>query len=385
MKIAIDTFPAMVQRSGIGNYTYHLINTFPKIAPGNTYYLFDNVYSHRHYNMTKIDARAGNVERFFNIAKVPFPFVTVARTLLNIRNKLSGHAASLEDAEIYLGTNYRGVFRAHLKTVITIHDMAHIYYPEATEAQSLLYLTRELPAAAHKATRIIADSQATKDDIVKHLQIPAGKVKVVYLGVDATFKPLQDPQLLNDVRQRYALPTRFLLFIGNIQPRKNLERLLRAYAQLDKEQVPHHLVLAGGISWKSDGLKGLISDLGIVDRVHFPGYIATADLPALYNCAELFLFPSLYEGFGLPVLEAMACGVPVVATNTSSLPEVAGDAALLVDPFSEEAIAQAMLLALEDKAVRAACICKGLQQAAKFTWEECATQTLAVLAEAAAA
>jgi glycosyltransferase involved in cell wall biosynthesis len=383
MKIAIDTFPAMVQRSGIGNYTYHLIKTFPQIAPEHTYYLFDNFYSHRHYNMARIAAHASNVERFFNIAKVPFPFVTVARILLNLRNKLSGHAATLEDAEIYLGTNYRGVFRAHLKTVITIHDMAHIYYPEATEAQSLLYLTHELPAAAHKATRIIADSQATRDDIVKHLQIPAGKITVVHLGVDATFKPMHDQRELQRVRQHYSLPGRFVLFIGNIQPRKNLERLLRAYARIEGGRIPHHLVLAGGIGWKNAGLKALIEELGISERVHFPGYIAAEDLPTLYNCADLFLFPSLYEGFGLPVLEAMACGVPVVATNTSSLPEVAGDAALLVDPFSVEAITQAMLLVLENETVRAACIRKGLQQAAKFTWEDCAAKTLAVLAEAA--
>ena len=382
MKITIDAFPAMIQKTGIGHYTYNLISQFPRIAPEDDFYLCDAVCRTGFYNMSRLDGQE-SADRFLDISKVSFPFVTLARLFLLLRSKLRGATTKVEEADVFFGTNYRGLFGPSFKTVITIHDMAHEYFPEATEEKTLNYLRSELPAVAHKAQRIIADSDATRDDIIKFLQVPAEKVRVVYLGVDPVFHPITDRSSLESVRRRYRLPERFILCVGTIQPRKNLMGLLQAYARLCQDENFHHdIVLAGGVGWKNVGLKEHIDSLGISSRVHFTGYLPDADLPLMYNLCDIFVFPSIYEGFGLPVLEAMASGVPVMTSKTSSLPEVAGDAALLVDPASIEEMAAGMLRLVSDQDLRSCCRERGIARARLFTWERCARETLQVLREA---
>lgn len=386
MRIVIDAYPAMLQKSGVGYYAHHLISEFRKLAAAgnrkNEYYLCDAVSGMFFYNMVKVDSDFSNAGRFLRVSEVRFPFVTLARILVFIRNKVAGASARLEDADIFFGTNYRGIFDKGLRNIITIHDMAYEYFPEALTDKALDYLKTHLPEVAQKADCLIADSEATKLDVVKHLNVAEEKVKVIYLGVDDKFKPINDSALLEKVRAHYRLPRKFILYVGTIEPRKNIQGLIKAYARLCEEDAFYHdLVIAGWMGWKSEGLTDLIKGLGIEHRLHFTGYIDENDLPALYNLTDLFAFPSFFEGFGLPVLEAMACGVPVVTSNVSSLPEVAGDAAVLVNPHSVDEIAGGMNRLLTDNDLRKSCSEKGIARSRLFTWEKCARETLAVFEE----
>jgi glycosyltransferase involved in cell wall biosynthesis len=207
---------------------------------------------------------------------------------------------------------------------------------------------------------------------------------VVYLGRDETLAPVSDPAALAEVRARYGIVGCYLLYVGTLQPRKNLDRVIEAFARLAGTPAftDVKLVLAGKRGWLYDDLFAQVKRLGLTGRVIFPGYVADEHLLALLSGAQAFVFPSLYEGFGIPVLEAGACGVPVITSNTSSLPEVAGDAALLVDPHDVDAIAEAMYRLVTDDALRAELARRGLENVKRFSWEKCGRETLAVILEA---
>jgi exopolysaccharide biosynthesis WecB/TagA/CpsF family protein len=262
---------------------------------------------------------------------------------------------------------------AGISSLVTVHDLGYEHFPEAHTAAQRRYLQLSTRYHARAATRIAADSAATRRDLVNLYGANPAKIEVVPLGVDhATFRPITDPNHLAAARERYSTGERFLLYIGTLQPRKNLPRLVRAFASIARDFPDVTLVLAGGQGWLNDDLQEEIETLGLSGRVRRPGYVEEADLPALLSAAEALVFPSLFEGFGLPVLEAMACGTPVLTSNTSSLPEVAGHAAILVDPTSEQQIADGMRLLLTQPALRAALRERGLAQAQHFTWERTA-------------
>ena len=382
MKIAIDALPIMSQKTGIGYYTHHLISQFVTIAPDDDFYLCDVLFESPFCTIVKLGNDLSNAYQFIRISKVPFPFVTFTRFLFFIQQKLIGKAPKIEEMDIFFGPNYRGIFKESMRTVITIHDMVHKYFPETIGGENLKYLTNKLPNIAKKAHCVITDSESTKNDIIKLLNVPEEKVKVIYLGVDGVFKPLIDTKALASVKKRYGLPEKFILFLGTIEPRKNIQGLMKAYAKLCEEtSFNHDLVLAGDIQWKSGGLKNLIKDLRFVDRVRFIGYVDETDLANLYNLADIFVYPSFYEGFGLPIIEAMACGVPVVTSNTSSLPEIAGNAAVLIDPHSIDDLAQGIKRVLSDNELRQNLIRSGLERAKLFTWEKCAREIMKVFKE----
>lgn len=268
------------------------------------------------------------------------------------------------------------------RTVVTIHDLGYLYYPLAHRNFARWYLDQSTRYNAQVATLVIADSQATRQDLIRQYDVDPNKILVVYPGCDETFQPVSDPEVLAAARTRYRLPDPYFLYVGTLQPRKNLVRLVEAYRiLLDQYPAPviPHLVLAGKPGWFYDAIYCRVEDLGLAGRVHFPGYVRQTDLAALLSGAHAFLLPSLYEGFGLPVLEAMACGTPVICSNTSSLPEVAGDAGLLVDPEEPYAIADAMGRLLVNDDLCQALRERGLARATKFTWTRCARQTLDVL------
>jgi glycosyltransferase involved in cell wall biosynthesis len=259
------------------------------------------------------------------------------------------------------------------RTVVTVHDLGYLYFPEAHTRRQRLELHLSTAWNARVASRVIAISEATRSDLIQHYRISPERIRVVHHGVEPRFRPTTDGAAL----ARYNLPPRYLLYLGTLQPRKNLERLLQAYARLPGDAPP--LVLAGARGWYFERIAAAIAALGLGERVLLPGYVADEDVPALLTGATALVYPSLYEGFGLPALEAMACGTAVIAARTSSLPEVVGEAGLLVDPLSVEEIAAAMQRLLADAALRADLGRRGRERAALFSWDRCARETLAVI------
>lgn len=262
-------------------------------------------------------------------------------------------------------------------TVVSFMDLSFLRYPRAFNRGNRLYLSVMARAAVRRAAHLLAISESTRQDLITLLGADPARASVTHCGVDPAFRPLPAAAVAA-WRAQHDLPARFLLYVGTLEPRKNVPRLLDAYARLCRLGDPPPLVLVGGRGWRHAGIDARLARLGLGERVRLLGYLPAAELPLCYNAADLFVYPSLYEGFGLPPLEALACGTPVVTSNTSSLPEAVGAAALCVDPRDVPALATAMGQALEDHALRARLRAAGLAQAAGFSWRRMAEQTLAV-------
>lgn len=256
--------------------------------------------------------------------------------------------------------------------VITIHDLSFLHHPEWFTPGRARFYRAAIARSARRALRVVADSRATADDLVRLLEIPARRIDVIPLGVHPRFRPAEPAQCAW-VRDAYRLPESFFLFVGTLEPRKNLGRLIRAWARV-ADHVPD-LVVIGRQGWKMGAVRQLLQTVPCRERIHWTGHVADDDLPALYSAATAFVWPSLMEGFGLPPLEAMACGTPVLTSNTSSLPEVMGDAALLAPPEDEEALERAMLLLASDETLRVRLADAGRRRAAGFTWAHTARLT----------
>lgn len=271
-------------------------------------------------------------------------------------------------------------------SVATVHDLGFHYYPEAHTLFQNVYLRWSTRHNARASTLVLADSLATRRDLNHYYGLPADKVLVVYPGRDETLAPVTDPTTLAAVRVRYNLQQPYLLYVGTLHPRKNLVRLVQAFAQLLGQPAAGSadpvLVLAGQRGWLYREISDEVRRLGLQGRVRLTGYVPDEDLPALLSGALAFAFPSLYEGFGLPVVEAMACGTPVVCSQSSSLPEAAGDAALLVDPLDPEAISAALARIVGDEGLRRELVRRGFEQARQFSWRRCAREARAALEEA---
>jgi glycosyltransferase involved in cell wall biosynthesis len=271
------------------------------------------------------------------------------------------------------------------RSVVTVHDLGHRFYPEAHTPGQRRYLEWSTRYHVSSAAHLLADSEATRRDLVQHYGADEARITVVHLGVDPALRPVVDPAELDRVRSKYGLAPSYLLYVGTLQPRKNLVRLIEAFAEVCRaSDVPSdlQLVLAGKKGWLYQEILERGRELGVEARIVFPGFVAEADLAALYSGACLFVMPSLYEGFCMPVLEAMACGTPVACSTASSLPEVVGDAALLYDPHSVREMTDAMLRLLREDGLRRSMIAHGARRARAFTWERAARQVLAILERA---
>ncbi len=267
-------------------------------------------------------------------------------------------------------------------TVVTVYDLSFLLYPAAFHRLNRWYLSAMTPLSVRRARRVIAISESTRSDLVRLTGVPADRIEVVYPGLEPGMGRVSDPDALAQFRRRHGLPDRCILSVGTLEPRKNAETLVRAYAALRaKGAIPHALVLVGARGWRYESVFKAIEESGYAQDIIVPGYVAHEELPFWYSIAELFVYPSLYEGFGLPVLEAMACGVPVITSDVSSLPEVAGDAAVLVQP-SREALADAISRVARDATLRAEMSEGGLKRAQSFTWERAARQTMDVYRKA---
>lgn len=264
--------------------------------------------------------------------------------------------------------------------VVTVHDLAYLRMPETVPARRRRYFTTMTSLAVRRADRVIAVSESTKTDIVELLNVPPERVTVTPLAADDRFRP-QTEDALDAFRAAQGIVRPFVLYLGNVEPRKNLPTLLRAFDAIAPE-VDHDLIVVGGEGWMTEEFHATLAGLRHRDRVRLHGYAPVEDLPAWYSAADLFAFPSLYEGFGLPPLEAMASGTPVVTSNVSSLPEVVGDAALTVPPTDVEALMDALRQGLTDSALREDLRQRGLARAAQFTWTRTALGTMAAYREA---
>jgi glycosyltransferase involved in cell wall biosynthesis len=253
-------------------------------------------------------------------------------------------------------------------SLVTVHDLGYLYFPGAHPPRQRWYLDRSTRWHVRAAAHLIADSVATKRDLIERYQARPDRISVAYPGLDPAVNRVDDPNEISRVKAKYRITGDYLLYLGTIQPRKNLSHLIEAFA-LAPCSLP--LVLAGKHGWYSDQLMKEVND-----RALFTGYVEAQDKSALLSGAKAFVFPSLYEGFGFPVLEAMACGTPVLCSNTSSLPEVAGDAALQIDPLNVESIAAGLNRITTDDNLRRTLIERGYAQAQRFTWQACADVVL---------
>jgi len=358
-RIAIDASRISVaERTGTERYTFELLAALARIDRWNTYTLYTN----------GLPPSLPPVGPNFSLRSIRLP-------------RLWTHArlgpALMRDRPDLLFVPAHVIPLLHPRSVVTIHDLGYLAFPEAHTARRRLELDLSTRWCLRAAHRVIAISQATKNDLVRHYGADPARIVVVHLGRSNLFRPPDDPGQIAAIRARYALEAPYFLYIGTIQPRKNLTRLIEAFARAGADDAL--LVIAGRRGWLSEPIVRRVAELGLTNRVRFPGYVPDADLPALLSGALAFVFPSLHEGFGMPVLEAMACGAPVLTSTTSALPEVAGDAALLVDPCDTDAIAAALKRLAADAPLRASLRARGWERAANFTWERCARETLDAL------
>jgi glycosyltransferase involved in cell wall biosynthesis len=269
-------------------------------------------------------------------------------------------------------------------TVVTVHDLSFLRFPEAFRRANRTYLSLFTRLSARRAARVIVGAESTRRDVIELCGVPAERVITVPYGVTEAFSPAPQAEVA-EFRQRKGLPERFILFLGTLEPRKNIGRLIQAYAALREREGANgtpKLVIAGGKGWFYESLFSQVAGLGLSDHVMFTGYVPGEELVWWYRAAFMFVFPSLFEGFGLPVLEALACGAPTVTSNVSSLPEVAGDAALLVDPVNTEALVNAMSRLLNEPDLRCRLSEAGVDQAKRFPWSRTAAETVAVYRDA---
>ena len=263
-------------------------------------------------------------------------------------------------------------------TVVTVYDLSFLLFPELFNRANRLYLRQLAPPSFRRASHVIAISEHTRQDVIRLCGVSPERVTAIHLAADARFSPA-DPNAVAQFRRELRVPESYILYMGTLEPRKNVATLVRAYAELRRmNHVSHTLVLAGARGWQYEPIFALVRELGLQKHVWFPGFIPAEEQALWYTAADVFAYPSLYEGFGLPVLEAMACGTPVVASNSSSLPEVVGEAGVLVEPTNVRALAEALAQLLENDSHRAKLREAGLARARSFSWRRTAEETVEV-------
>ncbi|MBI2016450.1 MAG: glycosyltransferase family 4 protein [Candidatus Rokubacteria bacterium] len=358
----------------MGHYTYHLLQALGRVDPENQYVLF---YLNAFRRSRRIPFPAFPYSNFSTRGAV-FPNRLLGLLARVGAMPLFGLEMLVGPVDLFHSPNYVLLPQWRGRRVITIHDLTLLLFPQFHPAERREVLGQNVAAAARRADRIIADSHCTKRDVVRLLGMPPEKVTVIHLAPAPAYAPREAADVA-PVLERFHIQFRgYLLHVGTIEPRKNLVRLLRAYARLRREGFDLPLVLAGPQGWDNGEAQRSAEALCLGQVVVWTGYLPEEDLVALTAGAGAVAFPSLYEGFGLPVVEAMAAGTPVVTSATSSLPEVAGDAALLVDPQDEDGLAAALRRILKDRDLWEDLRRRGLARARTFSWERTARETLAV-------
>jgi len=364
LRIGIDIRSLIFTQAGISHNLYNLISYLSQFPEDSQYFLFTSGRTNRSWpkNVKEIVIRwphlSANMEKIWEEIFLPLGLI-------------------FKKIELFHGPRFMIPRACPCKTVVTIHDLGFKIMPECIINSAYIYFDSRTKLAVSKADRIIAVSENTKNDLIKLYNASEDKITVIHWGIDQSFQPCNDRSSIGRIKNKLGIDKEFILFVGTIEPRKNLVRLIKAFDKL-KMKREYRLVIAGCKGWLYEEVFATVKELNMEKDIIFTGYVHDNELPFLYSAAELFICPSLYEGFGLPVLEAMACGVSVVTSNVSSLPEVAGDAAILVDPYDVEAIAKAMEQVLEDSNLRKEMIEKGFERAEKFSWQDTVKKTLDV-------
>jgi glycosyltransferase involved in cell wall biosynthesis len=372
MRIGLEGRVLTPHIGGIGRYAIHLIDALLALSIHQYPDLEFVIFTAPQTDRTLLEgSRARLCERFRRIKS------TLIRSAV-----LLPVGVRCEHIDVFHGLDQSGIplFFKGGKYVVTIHDVIPLVLPWAFSPRHRWILATALARIRKQAEMVIVPSTAVAEDVVHYLHVERERITVIPMGCAPRFQPSQEPARMVAIRRRYDLPERYVLFVGTLEPRKNVKTLLHAFAHViaDTPQDSLRLVIAGGEGWGGEDYLATVEALRMHDYVRFTGFVEDDDLPDLYRGALLFVYPSLYEGFGLPVLEAMACGTPVITSNCTSLPEVAGDAALLVDPTQPELLAAAISSVMNDGALRQALRAKGLTRARAFTWDAVAEQTLAL-------
>ncbi len=374
MRIGFDARYVDDRYHGVGRYAYQLLEALTRLYPGDRFVALHN--PSRPSTRLDLGALFGRP----NVEPLALPHDIYAP----LEQPALARAAARARLDVFYTPYFPAPLLAPVPIVVTVHDLIFDREPRYQTGRWVRYYYRPMMwLSPRRASVVVAVSEATAADLRAFYGVSAGKIAVVPEAAGPQFRPVQDAATLAAVRARHALPERFALAVGVRRPHKNLPALLEAFA-LARERIPHDLVLVGEAHTRYlDEVPAMIERLGLAGRVRLAGHVADADLPALYTLADVFVLPSLLEGFGLPALEAMSCGTPVVAANTSSLPEVVGDAGLLADPRDPPALAEALVRLATDRELHARLRARGLARAGEFSWERTARQVRAVLGRAA--
>jgi glycosyltransferase involved in cell wall biosynthesis len=367
MTVYLDVSAAVHRRAGLGRYSASLARSLLPLL-GDRLALFYN----REAGIQTLAGLDGVPARTVSLGYKPWRMLVWGGQVARLGFNRLVPGAGLFHATEHLLPPFRGV-----PTILTVHDLIYRRYPEHHKPLNRWFLSGAMPLFCRRADHIIAVSEQTRRDVIQAYGVPAGKISVVYEAADPAFAP-QPADRVAAVRARYGLPANYVLCVGTIEPRKNLTRLLAAFGELVASRLADALVIVGRPGWLYGSFFSELDRSPVKEAVCMPGFIPDDDLAAVYSGASVLAFPSEFEGFGLPVVEAMACGTPVVCSNTSSLPEVAGDAALMVDPTDASALAQALGRVISDSRLQANLAERGLRRAAAFSWERTARETVAV-------
>ena len=368
MKVSIELQPCLKNKSGIGVYTYELtkrLQNFKDIEfEGNIFNFFNRNYIER--DIEGLDIKKNICSLFpYGVYRRIWSYAPIKYNFLFRRN-----------ADIYQFFNFVIPPNISGKVITTIHDLTYILYPNTMDTSNRKRLEKDMKSTVKRADYIITISESSKRDIVKYLDVDENKIQVIYPGVDEVYKKVLNSDEITTVKKKYNIDGKYLLYLGTLEPRKNIETIIKAYncfKRFDKDNIK--LVLAGKKGWLYESIFKLVKEFNIEDKVIFTDYIDDMDKAPLYQGAEMFLFPSLYEGFGIPVIEAMASRIPVITSNSSSLPEVAGEAAIITDPLDYKKISNSIERILNENGLREKMVNEGIKQASKFSWDSSAEKT----------
>ncbi|MCA1578845.1 MAG: glycosyltransferase family 4 protein [Acidobacteria bacterium] len=373
MRIGLDGLSLTQQKTGVGHYTFELAHALASIAPAEEFQLVVPPFAAAKLQIPRTRTMPANLQ-------APHARVTAfsGRDWWAFGLPRYCKRASLD---LFHGTNFTVPFWGKCPSVVTIHDLSLLLFPETHEEHLVRRARRNLPLMARRAAAVITPSEAVKREVSENLKIAAERVVAIPEAARAYFRRVSAPDTVA-IRQRFALDDEFILFVGTIEPRKNLLNLLRAVNELyTTTSLRPQLVIAGSEGWLTGDLKSYLASIQMRERVVFTGYLADEDLRALYSACQVFVYPSLYEGFGLPLLEAMACGAPVVTSNAPSMVETAGTAARLISPTNFSELAEGIACLLQDSDERQHRSAAGMERAKKFSWEKTASATLELYRE----